>query len=58
MLIAIAGFSPPTSSAAQGVPVGLELMGRVGRDEELLALAERIEGILPQRKVPNLDWIR
>ena len=55
--MAIAGFSAPSSSAVQGVPVGLELMGRVGRDEELLALAERIEGILPQRKVPNLAWI-
>ncbi|KAJ5359684.1 uncharacterized protein N7496_012097 [Penicillium cataractarum] len=52
-----AGFSPPTSSAVQGVPVGLELMGRVGCDEELLDLAERIEGILQRRKSPDLNWI-
>jgi Asp-tRNA(Asn)/Glu-tRNA(Gln) amidotransferase A subunit family amidase len=53
----IAGFSPPTSTASQGVPVGLELMGRVGWDEELLDLAERIEGILQKRRVPNMEWI-
>ncbi|GLI72107.1 hypothetical protein PoHVEF18_000275 [Penicillium ochrochloron] len=52
-----AGFSPPTSTAIQGVPVGLELMGRVGWDEELLDLAERIEGILQKRRVPNMEWI-
>lgn len=54
----IAGFSPPTSTADQGVPVGLELMGRVDRDEELLVLAERIESILRQRRVPNMEWIK
>ncbi|KAJ5167513.1 uncharacterized protein N7482_006294 [Penicillium canariense] len=50
-----AGFSPPTSSAAQGVPIGLELMGPAGNDEELLDLAERIEGILQRRKAPNMN---
>jgi hypothetical protein len=33
-------------------------MGRVGLDEELLVLAERIEGILGQRRVPNMEWIK
>jgi hypothetical protein len=32
-------------------------MGRVGWDEELLDLAERIEGILQKRRVPNMEWI-
>lgn len=40
------------------MPVGLELMGRVDRDEELLVLAERIESILRQRRVPNMEWIK
>ncbi|CEO59519.1 hypothetical protein PMG11_04193 [Penicillium brasilianum] len=53
-----AGLSAPTSSAAQGVPVGLELMGRVDGDEELLDLAQRIEGILQQGKVPDMNWIK
>ncbi|KAJ5490759.1 hypothetical protein N7539_002326, partial [Penicillium diatomitis] len=50
-----AGYSSPTMSAPQGIPIGLELMGQVGRDEELLDLAETIENILPPRKVADLD---
>lgn len=50
--LSIAGFSPATSDAPQGVPIGLELMGREGGDEVLLDLAESIEGILSARKVP------
>jgi hypothetical protein len=33
-------------------------MGRVDCDEELLDLAERIEGILQQRRAPNMEWIK
>ncbi|KAF7720152.1 Glutamyl-tRNA(Gln) amidotransferase subunit A [Penicillium ucsense] len=50
-----AGYSSPTMSAPQGIPIGLELMGQVERDEELLDLAETIENILPPRKVADLD---
>jgi hypothetical protein len=32
-------------------------MGRVDCDEELLGLAERIEGILQRRRVPNMERI-
>ncbi|KAJ6121171.1 Amidase [Penicillium sp. IBT 18751x] len=52
-----AGFSPPTASAPLGVPIGLELMGRHGCDEELLFLAERVEGILRVRRQPDLSMI-
>ncbi|KAJ5676507.1 uncharacterized protein N7477_002140 [Penicillium maclennaniae] len=52
-----AGFSPPTASAPLGVPIGLELMGRHGCDEELLSLAERVEGILRVRRPPDLSMI-
>lgn len=40
-----------------GVPVGLELMGRSGHDDELLDLAECFEGILQARKPPDLRHI-
>lgn len=51
----IAGFSPATPDAPQGVPIGLELMGRDGGDEVLLELAEFIEGILSARKIPHFN---
>ncbi|KAJ5800613.1 uncharacterized protein N7518_002681 [Penicillium psychrosexuale] len=47
-----AGRSPKTASAVLGVPVGLELMGRRWGDDELLDIAERIEGIIKGRVVP------
>lgn len=50
----LAGFSPATNDAVQGVPVGLELMGRDGEDERLLDLAESMEGVIQGRKVPSL----
>ncbi|KAJ6151636.1 hypothetical protein N7470_007233 [Penicillium chermesinum] len=49
-----AGFTEATQSATLGVPVGIELMGRRGRDAELLELAEMIEKVLPHRKPPLL----
>ncbi|OKO97809.1 Glutamyl-tRNA(Gln) amidotransferase subunit A [Penicillium subrubescens] len=56
ILAALTGRPAICIPAVQGVPVGLELMGRVDCDEELLGLAERIEGIL-QRRVPNMERI-
>ncbi|KAJ5994764.1 hypothetical protein N7481_001741 [Penicillium waksmanii] len=50
-----AGFGPATLEAPQGVPIGLELMGREGGDEVLLDLAELIEGIISARKVSHLN---
>ncbi|KAI1835434.1 hypothetical protein DTO027I6_2815 [Penicillium roqueforti] len=47
-----AGRSPKTASAALGVPVGLELIGRRWGDDELLDIAERVEGIIKGRVVP------
>ncbi|CAI7631115.1 unnamed protein product [Penicillium glandicola] len=49
-----AGRSPKTASAALGIPVGLELMGRRWGDDELLDIAERAEGILKGRVVAAL----
>lgn len=47
----------PTPSAVQGVPIGLELMGREGGDDELLDLAMRIEKVLKARRAPDLRAI-
>ncbi|KAJ6031666.1 hypothetical protein N7540_002398 [Penicillium herquei] len=49
-----AGFSPPTSSAPKGIPVGLEFMGRYGHDDELLDIAGQVEGLLQARQLPPL----
>ncbi|KAJ5422855.1 Amidase [Penicillium cf. griseofulvum] len=49
-----AGRSPKTASAVLGVPVGLELMARRWGDDELLDIAERVEGILKGRVGPIL----
>lgn len=54
MLIGLAGFTTPTSSALLGAPVGLEFMGRNGCDDALLCLARRVEGVLSARKAPIL----
>ncbi|KAJ6117308.1 hypothetical protein N7512_007033 [Penicillium capsulatum] len=47
-----AGRSPPTPSAIQGIPIGLEIMGRYEHDEALLDVAEQIEYILQARATP------
>ena len=49
-----AGRSPKTASAALGVPVGLELMGRRWGDDELLDIAERVEEVFKGKVVPVL----
>ncbi|KAF7586445.1 hypothetical protein BBP40_008893 [Aspergillus hancockii] len=50
-----AGFSPETSSAPRGIPIGLELMGRPWQDGELLNLAEAFESVLAARLPPILQ---
>lgn len=50
----LAGFSPATNDAVQGVPIGLELMGREDEEERLLDLAEAMEGVIQARKEPSL----
>ncbi|KAJ5614825.1 hypothetical protein N7528_008479 [Penicillium herquei] len=49
-----AGFSPSTSATPKGIPVGIELMGRYGHDDELLDIAGQVEGLLRARQVPKL----
>lgn len=48
----VAGLSLPTKSAVQGIPIGLEIIGRSEYDDELLDVAEQIEGKLQARKTP------
>ncbi|KAJ5991739.1 Amidase [Penicillium sp. IBT 35674x] len=50
-----AGFSPATASAPRGVPIGIELMGRHGNDDELLNIAAQLEQVLQARKTPLLN---
>ncbi|KAE8373118.1 amidase signature domain-containing protein [Aspergillus bertholletiae] len=50
-----AGFSPETTSAPLGIPIGIELMGQPWKDRELLDLAQEFESVLAARKPPVLD---
>ncbi|KAI9043991.1 amidase [Aspergillus affinis] len=52
-----AGFSPPDETAPLGVPIGIELMGRFGQDEQVLELGEVFEGIVHGRKTPLLEGV-
>ncbi|KAJ5673670.1 Amidase [Penicillium longicatenatum] len=49
-----AGFGPATTSAPRGVPIGIELMGRHGNDDDLLNIASQLEQVLQARKTPLL----
>ncbi|KAG2010765.1 hypothetical protein GB937_007531 [Aspergillus fischeri] len=49
-----AGFSPQTESAPQGVPIGLELMGKPWQDVDLLDIAEQFERVIQGRRPPDL----
>jgi Asp-tRNA(Asn)/Glu-tRNA(Gln) amidotransferase A subunit family amidase len=42
----IPGITPPTGLTTSGLPIRIELDGAHGRDQELLALALRVESIL------------
>ena len=45
-----AGLTP------EGLPVGLELDGPMGRDRQLLAVAAAVESVLPRMPAP-LAWV-
>jgi Asp-tRNA(Asn)/Glu-tRNA(Gln) amidotransferase A subunit family amidase len=49
-----AGFTAPTGSAPLGVPVGMDMMGKLGEDMQLLSLAMAVEGQLKVRREPAL----
>lgn len=46
------GFSPPTDTARQGIPIGMELMGKPFDEGELLCLAYDYERATRHRKPP------
>lgn len=47
-----AGFSPPTSDAPAGVPVGMEILGLPWTEERLLNIARHVSELVPVRKMP------
>lgn len=49
-----AGFTAPTQEAPQGLPVGLDMLGKPGMDAQLLALALGVEGTLKGRQAPRI----
>ncbi|CAG7929720.1 unnamed protein product [Penicillium olsonii] len=51
-----AGRSPSTETAVQGVPVGVEFMGKRWEEDDLLDLAEVVEGILQVQQSPDLSF--
>ena len=51
-------ISLPVGRSKSGIPIGLELLGRVGGDGELLRLAEGIERIAGRRHRPDLTRLR
>lgn len=38
-----------------GIPVGLQLVGRPGAEDVLLGLAAQVEALLPPGRAPQLD---
>jgi mandelamide amidase len=46
------GISLPAGLTAEGLPVGLELDGALGKDRHLLAVAAAIERVLPRLPRP------
>ncbi|KAJ5948355.1 hypothetical protein N7466_001370 [Penicillium verhagenii] len=50
-----AGFSPATTSAPRGVPIGIELMSYAGNDDDLLNVAAQLEDVLQARRTPIFD---
>jgi len=47
------GFSPSTEEAPLGVPIGMELLGKPGSEQQLLQIAYQIEQQIPSRKQPR-----
>ncbi|KAF3929974.1 Amidase [Arthrobotrys entomopaga] len=50
-----AGFTASSNDATYGVPVGLELLGKWGDDENLLEIGELFEEVLQGRKEPKIS---
>lgn len=46
------GFSPPTSEAPDGVPIGMEILGRRFNEQKLLQVAWQLHQLKPTRRVP------
>jgi len=46
------GFSPPTKEAPLGVPIGMEILGRPGTEQDLLQIAYQIETRIAVRRSP------
>ncbi|CAG8108428.1 unnamed protein product [Penicillium salamii] len=51
-----AGMSPRTETAVKGVPTGLEFMGKRWGEDDLLDLAECVEGILQVHETPDMRF--
>ena len=49
-----AGRSPQSQEAPEGVPIGMEILGRPWSEDMLLAIASLVERISPQRPPPVL----
>ncbi|MCJ1252808.1 hypothetical protein MMC24_000614 [Lignoscripta atroalba] len=49
-----AGFSPKTEDAPIGVPIGMEILGRMWTEETLLQIAWQIERLTKVRRMPEL----
>lgn len=47
-----AGFSAPSADAPQGVPVGMEILGRPWSEHLLLNMATHISRLVPVRRMP------
>lgn len=47
-----AGFSPPSTDAPVGVPVGMEILGRPWSEDLLLSIASRMSELVPVRRMP------
>jgi Asp-tRNA(Asn)/Glu-tRNA(Gln) amidotransferase A subunit family amidase len=47
-----AGFSPPSTGAPLGVPVGMEILGRPWSEDRLLNIARHVSELVPVRRMP------
>lgn len=48
-----AGFSPATATAPEGVPIGMEVLGRPWTEEKLLQIAYGVQSLGRVRKTPS-----
>ena len=54
-LIGAPAITIPTGLGPSGLPLGMQLVGRVGRDRELLRGAEWVAERLPRLSLPALE---